>query len=701
MESETEPQPASGPAPSAAAPPAETDDRRLRERFEHLHPTVDPPVLHWKPKALAERTLRATTTNLRFDTLTHALDGVDRRRGKNVFLVSRAPSEWVAFEYVVKTICSVHYRELRIGGLPLGGNPLAPQTYIVDSRKRIGHIVHEEHGYQLRETARPAEEPTASVPWVNALVPVDEVNHGKNLTWLPRVTLSPTLDELPTALAWVDQNIPGAKVKAGGARHSWSRAAVSTDVYVAPECLKRFAFIAEEPNIYRHDLGDRRGNLVRCGSGHHLREANHFLWMHKKSLPALGGWDGQTIGGVFPTGTHSSVFTRGPMADMIVSIDLVCANGSLVRIEPGSGITDPARLAAERPEIRLIQEDDYYYAALINIGTMGVVQSYVLEVTDAFHLKEIRTAIKIPELKEKVRDGKIYELSGARGKPADLAREQPRISNGKDGGFVTHPFSAYYLEFVLNPYSDLVVITSRHPTVVDNDDRFTFEPPGRDLVRTVELGARFTRPAIPVWIQENFRDLLVWTVNTIIKIAPQATPSLLDSALNTLVDDAYIDRSFNVFNLGHGTSEIPAFAGSIYVPLENDDYLQALDIIRDVAARFARRKIYETAPFSMRFMRGIRAMLGCPKDYCSFEFIFTGANTHAQEMIDAYEEALRQKFGNEVRTHWGQLMRDPSADQMRGMYAQYERWRTIHDELDPNGRFLNEWQTQILPPVAS
>jgi hypothetical protein len=254
---------------------------------------------------------------------------------------------------------------------------------------------------------------------------------------------------------------------------------------------------------------------------------------------------------------------------------------------------------------------------------------------------------------------------------------------------------------VLNPYSDLVVITSRHPVVVDNDDRFTFEPPGRDLVRTVELGARFTRPAIPVWIQENFRDLLVWTVNTIIKIAPQATPSLLDSALNTLVDDAYIDRSFNVFNLGHGTSEIPAFAGSIYVPLENDDYLQALDIIRDVAARFAKRKIYETAPFSMRFMRGIRAMLGCPKDYCSFEFIFTGANTHAQEMIDAYEEALRQRFGNEVRTHWGQLMPDPSADQMRGMYAQYERWRTIHDELDPNGRFLNEWQMQILPPVAS
>ncbi len=94
-------------------------------------------------------------------------------------------------------------------------------------------------------------------------------------------------------------------------------------------------------------------------------------------------------------------------------------------------------------------------------------------------------------------------------------------------------------------------------------------------------------------------------------------------------------------------------------------------------------------------------MLGCPKDYCSFEFIFTSQTSHAQEMVDAYNVALRERFGGEVRTHWGQLMLDPTAEQMRGMYAQYDRWRTIRDERDPNGRFLNEWQTQILPPVAS
>ena len=464
--------------------------------------------------------------------------------------------------------------------------------------------------------------------------------------------------------------------------------------------MKRLGFIADEPDVYRKDLSDRRGNLVRCGSGNTIRETNHFLWLHGKSIPALGGYDGQTIGGVFPTGTHSSCFTRGPLADMVASIELVRADGSLVRIEPDGGITDPASLLARRPEVRLIQEDDYIIAALINIGTMGVVHSHDLEVTYSFHMKEVRTEITITEMKEKLRGGKIYELSGAPGKPADLARTQPRISNGKDGGFASHPIGVYHMEFVINPYSNRMIVTSRHPIVVENDDTFEFTPPGRDLARTIYLGARFTRPAVQTWITEHFYNFIAWVVDRIVDIFPQATPWLLDNALASLADDSYIDRSFNVFHLGEGSSNIPALAATIYIPLENDNYLEAVDIVRDIAAQLAKRRKYETAPASMRFIRGFRAMLSFPKDCCSFEFIFTGGTKHAQMIVDAYDVVLRRRFGNDVRTHWGQLMRDPSAEEMRGMYAHYDRWRSIRDEFDPNGRFLNEWQMRILPPVG-
>jgi hypothetical protein len=51
-----------------------------------------------------------------------------------------------------------------------------------------------------------------------------ETNDGKNSTWLPCITLHPSLDELPAALTWVEQKMPpGTKVKAGGSQHSLSK----------------------------------------------------------------------------------------------------------------------------------------------------------------------------------------------------------------------------------------------------------------------------------------------------------------------------------------------------------------------------------------------------------------------------------------------------------------------------------------------
>src|SRR5579871_1960313 len=189
--------------------------------------TTNPPVLRWKPNWLSkEKDLKKVTTSTTFPTLKDALNEVDRRKGKNVVLLTRTATGWIVFEYVGSSICKVNFKKIILGGLPLGGDPLIPQTYIFDGKDRFSRIVYQNNKYHIQETPRPTKEPTN--PWVvEAVVPVEEFNDGKSLTWLPRITLRPTIDELPAALSWVSKNLSGVKIKAGGSKHSWSQVAVT------------------------------------------------------------------------------------------------------------------------------------------------------------------------------------------------------------------------------------------------------------------------------------------------------------------------------------------------------------------------------------------------------------------------------------------------------------------------------------------
>ena len=110
------------------------------------------------------------------------------------------------------------------------------------------------------------------------------------------------------------------------------------------------------------------------------------------------------------------------------------------------------------------------------------------------------------------------------------------------------------LNFYLNPHSDTLAVTSRHPIAIANDSSLGFTPPGRDLIRSIELGARFTRPAFPVWFEDNFTKLLVWGIDALmVLLFPKLIPYIIDRALATLVDKEYEDRSLNVFNNGEWT----------------------------------------------------------------------------------------------------------------------------------------------------
>jgi len=726
-----------------------------------MDPEPTHPRLRWRPRSyLCELTLKPTTISY-YSDVDSLREAVSKRSGREVFLITRiraspyAPSSsavptsatsepptvtWTIFKYRNRTFFQVPFQKIRLDGLPLGGHPLTPWTYILGTDGHLGEIAWVEDGYFARDAALPAKEPSAE-PWIEGIVPFELANNGRLLVWTPNIMLCPSMDDLGPTLAWVRTGLlSNFKIKAGGSLHSWSRVAVTEGVHILPQNLKSLQGAQDErPAVYVQKTADGKeiqlGLLVRGGSGNTIREVNQFAWEQGLAFPVLSGFDGQTLGGMFNTGTHGSVITSSHLADVIISIDLVRGNGKLVRIEPSpntGAVTDPTAFQTHFRDARLIQDDDYFHAALINMGTMGIVRSYLLRLTPKFHLKEVRTLSSIAEVKAKLAGGKIYQLAGVDGAPppSEIAKTTPVISNGNDGGFAHHPRPAYHFEVLINPHSDKAVITTRHPLTLapSEDSKFGFQPPGRDLIRTLEMPARFSRPALSTWFQERWGYVLVHAIDTLIALFPRLVPRLNDSAMDTLLDHAYIDRSFNVFNIGAGTNAIPAFACTIYVPLAEDKYLVALDAVRERARQFAAKGKHNTAPAAMRFVARSKAPLGVPDDSCAFEFIFTASTEYAQEVVDGYDAALRvalsksgrsanrngkdptedvsnekdeavEDEGEVVRVHWGQMMRDPDEERVPRMYPGYKRWREIRDELDPEETFLNDWQVRILPRV--
>jgi hypothetical protein len=171
-------------------------------------------------------------------------------------------------------------------------------------------------------------------------------------------------------------------------------------------------------------------------------------------------------------------------------------------------------------------------------------------------------------------------------------------------------------------------------------------------------------------------------------------PELLDSGMVNIVDTDFEGRSYNVFNIGQGQNDIPALSSEPTVPLRDDLYLQALDVILEKAAEFAKQGKYHTGPLSMRFVAGSPAMLADPEDVCRFEIIFTGGSKHAPAMMRAYEDALFQRFRGDVRPHWGQInnLSRATVRRLPVMFPRLAEWQAQRKAYDPDGVFLNEWQ---------
>ncbi|HKR63066.1 MAG TPA: FAD-binding protein [Thermoanaerobaculia bacterium] len=229
-------------------------------------------------------------------------------------------------------------------------------------------------------------------------------NWAGNLNFRPSRTFRPTtLPELVAAVVFAEQN--SMRVKAVGSSWSYSEAAVSGNVQVVVETQRLNRVLNGTtptdgivPGALSNFGATLAGQLLHVEAGIKIDELNCALDSRGLAMHTLGGERGQSLAGVISTGTHGSDFRLPPIADAVRAIHLVGPGGKewWIEREGSRAITEQSRMEALRArgtlcaDLSLIYDDRTFAAALVSVGRMGIVYSYVIEAVAAFRLRETR-----------------------------------------------------------------------------------------------------------------------------------------------------------------------------------------------------------------------------------------------------------------------------------------------------------------------
>lgn len=523
----------------------------------------------------------------------------------------------------------------------------------------------------------------------------------ENPTWVncvgqqpnsPLVIVKPeSLQQLVAILA--DAHHLRQRVRAIGSGHSFSDITYSTDaVLIDMSLLKRVSMLdnGEEGIVgitkplpteikashqpapeapLRGSGGDetttnRSRKLARVQAGITIRDLNIELDNRGLALPNMGAYDGQTVAGAMSTGTHGSGITFGPMTSSVRAIVLAGTDGRLYQIEPASvqvgkgPLSDPNTFprSIDGLPVVLKQNDNWFRTALVSMGCVGVIYSYVIEVTEAFNIHELRSATKWDEVRKQL----LPEL---------WAPVAPAVAG------------ADHFELVLNPYTRW----SHNSCVRVERNRVTTntKPSGarKDWLSTL-LG-QFGMHSIP---------RLLGLLNRF----PAINPVAINRAIATLVESGpYVDKSFSVFNLGPANS-IKAMAIELHcdasqcVPIID----KLLDVFRDEAKR---HEYYMTGPLGIRFVGASDAFLApeTGRMTCAIELdMLVGIETGAKLARDIKERMCTDR-ADSPRVHWGLDIDLITEDDIRSWYPDFETWHSVYRELNSTGMFNNKFTDRM------
>lgn len=444
----------------------------------------------------------------------------------------------------------------------------------------------------------------------------------------------------------------GKRVRMTGSGHSASDVAITEDVLFTPEKLNKTL------SLDRNRLRDPSDpSLMRVMSGIRVRDLNAFLDANGRALINMGGYDGQTIAGVMMTATHGSGLAYGPMADQIVSLQVVVERGRMVQIEPSNGITNPATWPGTLEEnrniaVELIQDDDAFNAARVAIGSMGVVYAVTLKTDQKFWLREVRWKT-------------TWEALRAPGGPIErLLAGQPVYDDRR---------SPEHWELQYSPYRNdegthSVLVTERHRSYTPLPEQAQSE--------RGQPGTEFVSGLITL-----FEQPIAWILSTF----PGLAKTILETTLDTQQDEDFTNVSYNVFNIG-----VVNYTDAIAIEAAFDlqDTVAAIERSFQVADDLFAQGIPHTGPIAVRFVKSTDNFIAMQqgRDSMFMEVIMLRETNGAEQLLKTYQRTMMNDFG--ARPHWGldlKILRSEAA--AKALYPMWDDWMAQYRRFNQTGTF--------------
>ena len=519
-------------------------------------------------------------------------------------------------------------------------------------------------------------------------------NDADTWAYQPAYYIRPrSLQGLVNAIQFAESN--KLRVRALGSRHSFSQAVAvpKQGCYIDMSIAHRYdpkqhnatINLVNQDSLLRLKACIDKTQYFDVPAGCTVAMVNKMLDPDEKNLIArfgrrrlfnTGGGDIQAYAGAFSTGTHGSGGHFSTYHDTIRSILLVASEGKVYRIEPSNGITDPIQHQRyydnhpDKVQVALIQDDDRFCSAIVNMGCFGVIHSVIIETMPMTLLHEEGTFIEEgwdDDFKKRINEDLL---------PRDRTDE-----------------AFYYL--YINPYkmkkAKRVSISQKVVLPTDTKPksrRARHRPFWPTFLGQFKLTAKLTR-----LIVNHGRLPKKW---------------IIESALKTMNDNSgnkgkgYTDIAYKVWNQGTGT--MATIGSSIEFAFPIDEVVPVLDEVIAILQREAKsgRGYYVDGPIAVRFVRAGEGYLA--PNYHTYKGkkvaiwvyveIITVTSQRPKRRIEELElyrflqDFLWIKGG---RVHWGLNFEFPfNKPILESMYPQLEKWIESYLWFNPNGTFDNE-----------